>query len=135
MEVYNSFWYYTRGIIEHTSQDVNLIGYHGVMLIGYGKDSSGRDYWIGKNSWGTHWGENGLFKYYISDFKFVRGMNLAVSGTVTGPASPPPTSAPTKTPSLIKGILKNWGKYLTYSEYDKNGDGKINGIDFNLTFN
>lgn len=32
---------------------------HAVNLIGYGTNSSGKDYWIMRNSWGTDWGING----------------------------------------------------------------------------
>lgn len=32
---------------------------HAVMAVGYGKDSSGQEYIIIKNSWGTWWGESG----------------------------------------------------------------------------
>ena len=53
LALYEDFRSYSGGIYEHTHGA--YVGSHAVTLVGY-DDSEG--YWIGKNSWGTEWGED-----------------------------------------------------------------------------
>jgi C1A family cysteine protease len=53
LDLYEDFRSYSGGIYQHTHG--KFVSNHAVTLIGY-DDSEG--YWIGKNSWGTDWGED-----------------------------------------------------------------------------
>ena len=35
---------------------------HSISIVGYGTDAQEGDYWIGRNSWGSYWGETGWFR-------------------------------------------------------------------------
>jgi C1A family cysteine protease len=53
LALYEDFRSYSGGIYKHTHGA--FVGSHAVTLVGY-DDTEG--YWIGKNSWGTDWGED-----------------------------------------------------------------------------
>uniref|UniRef100_A0A7S3NSC1 Peptidase C1A papain C-terminal domain-containing protein n=1 Tax=Euplotes crassus TaxID=5936 RepID=A0A7S3NSC1_EUPCR len=55
-----AFHNYKGGIFEEKGQtSIN----HIISLVGYGVDQeTGTEYWIGRNSWGTYWGEGGFFR-------------------------------------------------------------------------
>lgn len=58
----DSFTFYSSGVYYETScmwKSDQLD--HAMMLVGYGTDHSG-DYWLVRNSWSTHWGDNGYVK-------------------------------------------------------------------------
>ena len=61
IEVTDAFEKYTSGIYSEfkTWPSIN----HEISVVGYGTDEvSGEEYWIGRNSWGTYWGEDGWFR-------------------------------------------------------------------------
>ncbi|CAD7088592.1 unnamed protein product [Hermetia illucens] len=64
IQVTANFMNYKKGVFYDRScvKNENMLN-HGVVVVGYGKDNStGKDYWIVKNSWGADWGDNGYIK-------------------------------------------------------------------------
>ncbi|XP_065367632.1 uncharacterized protein LOC135960300 [Calliphora vicina] len=55
----DNFINYKSGIFD--DPDCSQIANHAVLVVGYGTEN-GQDYWLIKNSWGTHWGDNGYVK-------------------------------------------------------------------------
>ncbi|XP_055296471.1 procathepsin L-like [Sitodiplosis mosellana] len=58
-----SFQFYSGGIYydrrcRSRNRDLN----HAMLVVGYGTDKRGKEYYIIKNSWGTEWGENGYMR-------------------------------------------------------------------------
>ncbi|XP_066295486.1 cathepsin Z-like isoform X2 [Branchiostoma lanceolatum] len=62
--VTDKFEDYTRGIFNDPGASVPFPFHanHEVTVRGWGMDADGTEYWIGRNSWGTFWGENGWFR-------------------------------------------------------------------------
>jgi C1A family cysteine protease len=89
LTLYEDFRSYSGGIYQHTHGGFS--GSHAVTLVGY-DDTGG--YWIGKNSWGTDWGEDkdgnpnggGWFRIYfgqagIDDYAYIPLLNADRAAT------------------------------------------------------
>lgn len=72
---------YTGGIYEDKTGDTNIV--HDISVVGFGVEN-GTKYWVVRNSWGTHWGENGFFRV-------VRGINNIAIETDCAFATPKDT--------------------------------------------
>jgi len=61
IEVTDAFEAYTGGI--YSEFKLFPMMNHEISVVGWGKDDkTGEEYWIGRNSWGTYWGESGFFR-------------------------------------------------------------------------
>ncbi len=60
VHVTKKFLAYSGGIY---SEAVGGAINHEISVVGYGKDAkTGQEFWVGRNSWGTYWGEQGFFR-------------------------------------------------------------------------
>ena len=75
LDVYQDFFSYGSGIYKHVTG--GYAGGHCVSLIGY-DDAQG--YWIGKNSWGTSWGEAGFFNIAYGECRIENYLQPGGSG-------------------------------------------------------
>lgn len=58
---HESFQFYSHGVYDELECDPEELD-HGVLAVGFGTTSAGKDYWIVKNSWSTKWGEKGYVR-------------------------------------------------------------------------
>jgi cathepsin L len=58
-----SHWHdYETGVFNGCDYKENMDVNHAVVMVGYGTDEQYGDYWLIRNSWGTHFGENGYIR-------------------------------------------------------------------------
>eukprot|EP00884_Botryococcus_braunii_P006979 jgi/Botrbrau1/16282/Bobra.0066s0059.1 len=62
--VTKEFGQYVGGIFRDSSKCKEMM--HEIEVAGWGEEN-GTKYWIGRNSWGTYWGEDGWFRLAIGE--------------------------------------------------------------------
>jgi len=75
--VYQDFFSYSGGVYRHRTGD--LAGGHCVTLVGY---DDAQQCWIGKNSWGPGWGDQGFFRIGYGECGIETWHNVAALGTL-----------------------------------------------------
>lgn len=95
---------YTGGIFCDETGDMNIV--HDISVVGYG-ETNGQKYWLVRNSWGTHWGEDGLFQV-------CRGTNNIAIESDCAWATPKDT-----------WTTKQWHQTTTAEKNDPNNDTTV----------
>src|SRR5271157_5555184 len=85
MHVYDDFYNYTGGVYSYTG--AGYVGDHAIALIGY---NDAGQYFIGKNSWGTGWGEAGFFRIAYSEVNGTSSLGMQSIAYHGGDPTPPP---------------------------------------------
>ena len=67
---------------------------HGVLVVGFGTDPSGKDYYKVKNSWGPAWGEEGYLRMVRGKDQCGIADNACFPTGVTNSSTDPPSPTP-----------------------------------------
>ncbi len=81
----NIFQFYGGGIV--TSNCLNNLD-HAVLVVGYGINKNGKEYFIIRNSWGNDWGKNGYILLGADKMSNKQNNGTGICGILTMPTYP-----------------------------------------------
>ena len=70
-----AFQGYSTGILDGSECGANID--HSVLLVGWGTNSLGKEYYTVKNSWGETWGDSGFGKIAVENGQGACGIHTA----------------------------------------------------------
>jgi len=120
--------HYKGGVFEDMTGETRIR--HVVSILGWGVAEDGSKFWVGRNSWGTYWGESGFFK-------IVRGKdNLKIESECAWAV---PTKNWPSTNTLLglddqvnkgrEGMTEHFLSHHEVTKTEKAAEDMINGID------
>ena len=74
---------YQGGI--YSESTLSTVPNHEVAVVGWGTTADGQEYWIGRNSWGTNWGEQGFFRINMHSYNLGINTDCTWGVPVTDP--------------------------------------------------
>jgi C1A family cysteine protease len=113
LDVYQDFFSYRSGVYRHVTG--NYAGGHCVSLIGY-DDAAGC--WIGKNSWGTGWGDGGYFRIAYGQCRIEGYQTIGIQGVTLRTWWPN---------QVIQGLWSNEADNNVWTYASARGWLKVNG--------
>ena len=72
-----AFQQYTSGVFTNSTACGTAVD-HGVLAVGYSTSTSGNNYWIVQNSWGSSWGEGGYVNIGMASGPGICGINSQI---------------------------------------------------------
>ncbi|RJK96375.1 C1 family peptidase [Vallicoccus soli] len=126
LHVYQDFFSYGGGVYTHVTGE--HAGGHCVLLVGYDDDEG---CWLGRNSWGTGWGEGGYFRIAYGECLIEGYESAAVTDVVLSGPAPEPTEPPEwpgrylRYPPLTVGDdVRQWQERMLERGHDLDADGQ-----------
>jgi cathepsin X len=111
----DAFESYTGGIFVDSTNSSDLN--HEISVLGWGVDPKVGEYWVGRNSWGTYWGEDGFFKIkmHSNNLGIESDCNWAEPKATTTIPGPPGNSSSTGSNTYKLDLAIVRGTYFDYS--------------------